>query len=615
MRLGVVGRKPLWIFAATFLIACCFSLCACNAADSGGSVPCTEYTDENGDGICDVCGEPTDADSDRLAQPRIVNDGNLITWEKVKNADYYDVYINDEYIRAVVGTKYEFNILRNGTYSVNICARSVGESYAPSARSNSISYTVAQKELAEPRVSIEHAQVVWNAVEGADGYVVIVNGEAVKNAWIAFDNGVCRWEIPTNLPPQATVSVISRSTDGTYESESGKSNELDLEIAQSSAWSPSKMQKEWKGDGVSYGGGSAKFTDGASMRILAAIKSGETFLHVEKSGAGEPNLAVNGATITAKSSADGYFVYDLTAYAGKVVSLKILSEGEIEVSSLWMAKADGTADKVVWENAAIYDGWLTYGDVKIHDEGVCLESEGREASIKNRVAVDGEKPYFSISVRKFVRPQGEDQDYDPKIYVYVNDTLVRAIGVDGDCVRATSDYYDKYYYDLRAYTGQAVTVTVKNTDGEHACFNKIYFGTKGEYSTATQWDIGGIQDEWEFSGEVVVHGEGVCLENYGTQSSLTNRVAIGEQCVLQISFRKFVRDVVQDKDPHIEVWVNDVLIKAIGSSADHVTATGDNYETFSFDLSAYKGSVVTIVIKNVEGEHACFNFLNFTNVE
>lgn len=277
---------------------------------------------------------------------------------------------------------------------------------------------------------------------------------------------------------------------------------------------------------------------------------------------------------------------------------------------MWSGKADGTANRSVWEKAQIYNDWLTYGDVKLHNEGVCLESDGAESSIKSRVAVDASKPYLSIGVRKFVR-QGAEQDRDPKIYVYVNDTLLRAIGADADSVTAVGDSYSKYYYDLRAYAGQAVTVTVKNTDGEHACFDKIYFGTKGEYSTATDWDIVGIRDEWTFAGDVVVHGEGVCLENHGSPASLTNKVAIGDKSVLQISFRKFVRDTVQDKDPHIEVWVNDTRVTAIGSSTDYVTATGDAYSKFAFDLSAYKGEVVTIVIKNVEGEHACFNALGF----
>ena len=223
MRLGVVGRKPLWIFAATFLIACCFSLCACNAADSGGSVPCTEYTDENGDGICDVCGEPTDADSDRLAQPRIVNDGNLITWEKVKNADYYDVFVNGTFESTVSTPTFTIEKTEKGTYAVTVCAVSIGNRYATSEESEAVNYVVEKTSLEAPQISVTDDVLSWMAIEGATGYDVYADGE--KIASVTETSYVLAADYL-----KKTITVKATSTNTGYTSESAASNGVTYKV-------------------------------------------------------------------------------------------------------------------------------------------------------------------------------------------------------------------------------------------------------------------------------------------------------------------------------------------------------------------------------------------------
>ena len=184
-------------------------------------------------------------------------------------------------------------------------------------------------------------------------------------------------------------------------------------------------------------------------------------------------------------SADGYylldigktFIFDISEYAGKKVLLSIeqddTGEGSGEQVFVSRVAIDPTSTREYWGVRDISREWDFDGKVEIHSEGVCLECYGEPSSIACDVICPNEYTTFKLSLRKFVR--AGEQDKDPKVAVYVNGKLVRAIGADSDYVTALEDTATVHEYDFSAYAGQKVTIKIVNTDGEHACLTGLGF--------------------------------------------------------------------------------------------------------------------------------------------
>lgn len=73
-----------------------------------------------------------------------------------------------------------------------------------------------------------------------------------------------------------------------------------------------------------------------------------------------------------------------------------------------------------------------------------------------------------------MRKEGETQDGNPKICVYVNGILIRSVDNAEDFVTADSDDYVVFRYNLSEYAGQVVEVKIESIYGEHACFDKVF---------------------------------------------------------------------------------------------------------------------------------------------
>lgn len=178
----------------------------------------------------------------------------------------------------------------------------------------------------------------------------------------------------------------------------------------------------------------------------------------------------------------------------------------------------------------------------------------------------------------------------------------------------------KYVFDLTEFIGKTVVISIEQDDngdgsGELINLSKVKFSaTNSLLSQMSEWYATTILDEWDMTGNVELHSQGVCLENYGTNSTISNMVTVNEsKPVFEISFRKFTREDSQDVDPRIELFVNGKLIRSISSAEDFVTVTGDEYLTFGYDLGEYVGQNVTVKIVSVAGEHACFDSLAFVS--
>ncbi|MDE7406132.1 MAG: hypothetical protein K2M89_04605 [Clostridiales bacterium] len=210
------------------------------------------------------------------------------------------------------------------------------------------------------------------------------------------------------------------------------------------------------------------------IRMLYENDNGDVVANV-LDGAYDKELSVDGYYLldTGKT-----FIFDISDYAGKKVLLSIeqddTGEGSGEQVFVSRVAIDPESSSDYWDIDSIAAEWDFGGKIETHSEGVCLECYGDPAFVSCAVTVPTDGTTFKLCLRKFYRPSGE-QDQNPRVAVYVNGTLVRAVGADSDFVTALGDDAVMYEYDLSAYAGQEVTVKIENTYGEHACLTCVGF--------------------------------------------------------------------------------------------------------------------------------------------
>ena len=205
---------------AIFFVVFTLGVCGC-------SKECTSHVDLNNDGKCDECGTEmpfTPPQNNKLATPSNVRiNGNVVTWDVVENADYYDVYINDLFESTVSTPTFTIEKTEKGTYVITVCAVSIGNRYATSEESEAVNYVVEKTTLKAPQIRITGDMLSWTAIEGATGYDVYADGEKIASV------------TETNYTLAAdylkkTITVKATSTDTGYTSESEASNGITYKI-------------------------------------------------------------------------------------------------------------------------------------------------------------------------------------------------------------------------------------------------------------------------------------------------------------------------------------------------------------------------------------------------
>lgn len=181
------------------------------------------------------------------------------------------------------------------------------------------------------------------------------------------------------------------------------------------------------------------------------------------------------------------FNYDITKFANKTVMISIeqddSGEGSGEIVNVnkvcLVSNTDGISQLSYWNDAQLVDEWIGKGKVVYHNndkEGICLENFGEPASISCKVVVPTDATTFVISARKFIRT-GNKQDKNAKVVVKVNGKVINEINdiEENGYVSVTLNTHRTFIYDFSEYAGQVVTVEIVNIEGEHACFDKVYF--------------------------------------------------------------------------------------------------------------------------------------------
>lgn len=575
------------------------------------------------------CGEDPSAnpkDDFKLDAPNISLNSDKLIWEKVPNADYYAVYEKEEIFKYVQENYLNLNITVNGNYEFSVQALTFGLTYESSDLSNKVSYSVNLIELGEPTISINDDYIVWSKVENATNYSLFVDNKAIEEPnFISEDNNI-KWKV-SDLESSGnhSISVVSLSDVEGYETQSGKSNAIEVYASGSKKWLAEDIATEWKNNGNVSIDNKQLLIDSSSNSVelsnfitVDSIKPyfNIKFIDVEATKETKMYLYMDGEIVKENSSATDYFliaenstaVYNFSTFINKIVYIKIvLSQGmKVSVDNFYFTTKNEVSPFDSWNAGNYKEDWSTSGNVNYHDEGICLESSKNSSTITNKIKVENSKPYFTLLLRKFERIDIEDEN--PESYLYINGQLTAPLGFTYSAMSATSDTPNKYVFDLRDYVNQVVEIKITNVKGEHACFTKMYLSDKGAYSIKTHWGIDLIQEEWDFAGTVEVHKEGVCLHNNGSESSITNKINLSTNVnKLVIEFKKFLRDDEQDKDPKIKVYINNQLVKAVGVEEDYVSVHNGDFHSFAYDLTPYKGEVVTIRIVNTEGEHACFD--------
>ncbi len=302
-------------------------------------------------------------------------------------------------------------------------------------------------------------------------------------------------------------------------------------------------------------------------------------------------------------------VFGLSEYSDKTVVLFIENESlsangseGLYINSISISKNnDYVSAMSSWGAQDIATDWQLKGNVSATEGSVVFSDNGSGAQISNRIHIDSNSKYLKIMMKS------NTNNVMPRILVFVNDNSVS--NHDGELFATlTSAEYTEYVYDLSAYIDTVSTIEIMNeTDGE-ASIKSISMSAVSKGNTNYQiWTASDIYNTWTKQGTVELHKEGLCIENNGTESSVSNYVSVTEDnAYLIISFRKFLRETEQDKDPQIVVYINDLILPAIGHD-DYVVATSNDYSQYSYNLSQFKGQNIRVRIVNREGEHACFD--------
>ena len=115
-----------------------------------------------------------------LATPSIKITDNEISWEPIYLADYYEVINYGDYFSSSDDNRFELDVSREYSYSIQIGAKSTDPNISPSTLSNTIRYDVVK--LGVPKfMHLEGTKLKWDVVNNADYYTIWANDEQVGN--------------------------------------------------------------------------------------------------------------------------------------------------------------------------------------------------------------------------------------------------------------------------------------------------------------------------------------------------------------------------------------------------------------------------------------------------
>ena len=175
---------PLVIMASTLLFGCQNNKEPSSSSSSSSSnTPISSSTTPISSSVSTPSSTPTPSSSSstieatKLAAPVISRNDLIVSWDKVPNAEKYEVYINGELDSTQIMNKYEIPLTASDIRIV-VYAISSNELFLKSDASNELAYK-APTSLSAPVISMTGNVVSWAEVENAREYSVYINGEYI----------------------------------------------------------------------------------------------------------------------------------------------------------------------------------------------------------------------------------------------------------------------------------------------------------------------------------------------------------------------------------------------------------------------------------------------------
>ena len=120
--------------------------------------------------------ETPETERDKLETPivRIEEDGT-VTWQRVENANRYEVYIDGTLVLTTAGYSYEISESEVGTYTVTVIAVDSLDRYDKSDPSKTQVYEVKTCKLETPILRFDGESIVWKTIEHAAKYKIYLD--------------------------------------------------------------------------------------------------------------------------------------------------------------------------------------------------------------------------------------------------------------------------------------------------------------------------------------------------------------------------------------------------------------------------------------------------------
>lgn len=191
--------------------------------------------------------ETPKTERDKLETPivRIEEDGT-VTWQRVENANRYEVYIDGTLVLTTAGYSYEISESEVGTYTVTVVAVDSLDRYDKSDPSETQVYEVKAGKLETPILRFDGESIVWKTIEHAAKYKIYLDNVVTEGIDIEEAEGNQFLKFP-NLPCGSyVVEVKAISGDENY-IDSEISEPVTYYIADSSAeWNVEKIWTNWE---------------------------------------------------------------------------------------------------------------------------------------------------------------------------------------------------------------------------------------------------------------------------------------------------------------------------------------------------------------------------------
>ena len=478
---------PLVIMASTLLFGCQNNKEPSSSSSSSSSnTPISSSTTPISSSVSTPSSTPTPSSSSstieatKLAAPVISRNDLIVSWDKVPNAEKYEVYINGELDSTQIMNKYEIPLTASDIRIV-VYAISSNELFLKSDASNELAYK-APTSLSAPVISMTGNVVSWAEVENAREYSVYINGEYITRT--------TETSYTINSADLGAYSIYVTANYGSLTSEHSNVltyKNLPEKISTRTTYDRAAMYEDFATTGeIDTGVGEGfDMKSGSKATFAHAIDETTKFLTVSirvfhRDGETYPSFSVKvdgeivraeGAdkdTVTVETDASQTFVYDLSSKVGETVFIEFAEAAATHcvltqvkfIESMGAKHSDNTS----WDRTGLYDEWYMEGEIKTGvGEGLDLAGSGK-ASIK--VTPKEETKLLNVTFRQF-----ENQDsVKARVQVTVDDKVIRATGTDTDYAEGEiNDTRYVFCYDLSEYVGKEVKITIASVAETQHC--------------------------------------------------------------------------------------------------------------------------------------------------